>query len=153
MEGTAGFGDRKETPLTGESLEIREGMAEVDPFQIVMLYRRAPLLRSLRTHDEIRAMFSNASLVLTAWYDGRFVGVARVLTDGVICSYLCDLAVEPDVQGRGVGKALIDAVLERCRSTELVLCSSEFSATYYEHIGFTKVQNAWSCPPTGRGRR
>ncbi len=126
-----------------EDLDIREGLEGLSPPRIATLYRRAPLLRAVKAHDEIWEMFENASLVLTAWHQGHVVGIARVLTDGVLFSYLCDLAVEPDVQRLGVGKALINAVLDRCAGTDLVLRDSDISASYYEHLGFTRVENAW----------
>lgn len=126
-----------------EDLDIREGLDGLNPSRIATLYRRAPLLRPVKGHEEIWKMFENASLVLTAWNQGHIVGIARVLTDGVLYSYLCDLAVEPDVQRLGVGKALINAVLDRCEGTDLVLRDSDISASYYEHLGFTRVENAW----------
>lgn len=127
-----------------ETLEIREGLNGLTPARIVTLFRRAPLLRPVRKHDDVWKMFEQAQLVLTAWNDGELVGIARVLTDGVLFSYLCDLAVEPDVQRLGVGKALIQAILERCKGTELLLRDSDISAGYYEHLGFVRVENAWA---------
>lgn len=129
-----------------EDLEIRDGLDGLNPSRIVTLYRRAPLLRAVKSHDQIWEMFEKASLVLTAWHQGHLVGIARVLTDGVMYSFLCELAVEPDVQRLGVGKALINAVLDRCEGTELVLRSSDISASYYEHLGFSRVGNAWVHP-------
>lgn len=126
-----------------EDLDIREGLDGLTPSRILTLYRRAPLLRAVKGHEEIWTMFENASLVLTAWNQGHIVGIARVLTDGVLYSYLCDLAVEPDVQRLGVGKALIKAVLDRCEGTELILRDSDISASYYDYLGFTRVGNAW----------
>ena len=130
------------TPELGE-LEIREGLEGLTPARIITLYRRAPLLRPVSDAERIWAMFENASLVLTAWNGRQLVGIARVLTDGVLFSYLCDLAVEPDVQRGGVGKRLINALLERCKGTELVLRDSDISAGYYAHLGFKRVENAW----------
>lgn len=126
-----------------EDLEIREGLEGLTPARIVTLYRRAPLHRPVTSLKAVWTMFEQASLVLTAWHDGHLAGIARVLTDGVLYSYLCDLAVEPDVQRHGVGRALIDEVLERCKGTELVLRDSDISASYYAHLGFKKVENAW----------
>ncbi len=126
-----------------ENLEIREGLDGLTPSRIQTLYRRAPLLRPAGDPSRTWSMFENASLVLTAWHEGHLAGIARVLTDGVLYSYLCDLAVEPDVQRLGVGKALINAVLERCKGTELVLRDSDISSGYYEHLGFKRVENAW----------
>lgn len=126
-----------------EDLEIREGLEGLTPSRIETLYRRAPLLRPVGDLDRIWSMFENATLVITAWHNGHLAGIARVLTDGVLYSYLCDLAVEPDVQRLGVGKALINDVLERCKGTELVLRDSDISSGYYEYLGFKRVENAW----------
>lgn len=124
-------------------VQIREGLDGLTPARIATLYRRAPLLRPVGDPEQVWRMFENASLVLTAWRNGHLVGIARVLTDGVLYSYLCDLAVEPDVQGFGVGKTLIREVLQRCRGTDLLLRDSDISAGYYAHLGFHRVENAW----------
>ncbi len=126
-----------------EDLDLREGLDGLTPARITTLYRRAPLHRRAGTSEDVWKMFEAASLVVTAWHEGQLVGLARVLTDGVLYSYLCDLAVEPDVQGLGIGKALLGRVLEQCAGTELVLRDSDISAGYYAHLGFRRVENAW----------
>jgi GNAT superfamily N-acetyltransferase len=42
---------------------------------------------------------------------GRQVGYARVVTDRVTFAWLCDVFVDPDARGAGVGKLLVDGVL------------------------------------------
>lgn len=42
---------------------------------------------------------------------GRQVGYARVVTDRVTFAWLCDVFVDPDARGEGVGKLLVDGVL------------------------------------------
>lgn len=133
--------EREQTKI--EDLTIKEGLDGLSPARITTLYRRAPLLRPVGHPDQVWKMFENASLVLTAWHKGHLIGIARVMTDNVLYSYLCDLAVEPDVQRLGVGKALINEVLKRCAGTELVLRDSDISASYYEYLGFSRVENAW----------
>ena len=44
--------------------------------------------------------------------DGRQVGHARVVTDGVAFGYIGDLFVVAAERGRGIGKALMTAILE-----------------------------------------
>ena len=61
-------------------------------------------------------------------------------------TYLCDLAVEPDVQRGGVGKALLEAIFQHCKGTELLLRDSDISASFYEYLGFDRVGNAWVRP-------
>ena len=131
-----------ETPIT-DRLTIREGMEELTPLRILTLYRRAPLARRLADPARVQQMFEASSFVLSAWDGTHLVGLARVMTDGVLFSYLCDLAVEPDVQGLGVGGALMAEVLRRCKGTELLLRDSEVAAHFYEKTGFARVGNAW----------
>ena len=124
-------------------LEIREGLEGLTPERIVTLFRRAPLLRPVSDPAQLWKMFEQSSHVLTAWHDKQLVGIARVLSDGVLNSYLCDLAVEPDVQGLGIGKTLIKQVVELCDGTELLLRDSDISTGYYARLGFKRVSNAW----------
>lgn len=126
-----------------DEVEIREGLEGLTPARIATLYRRAPLLRPVADPEQVWTMFERASLVLTAWHGEHLVGIARVLTDGVLYSYLCDLAVEPDVQGLGIGRRLVESLLERCAGTELLLRDSDLSASFYAHLGFDRVENAW----------
>ncbi len=132
------------SPRSINGLTIKEGLDDLTPARIVTLFRRAPLLREANRRADVWKAYENSPLVLSAWLDGQLVGLARVLTDGEIFSYLCDLAVEPDVQRIGVGTALIDAIVERCAGTELILQDSELSAGFYSHLGFKRVTNSWA---------
>ncbi len=126
---------------TLDALEFREGLEGLSPQLIRILYRRAPLHRPVSDPQRLWAMFENASLVVTAWKSGRLVGIARVLTDGVMFSYLCDLAVEPDVQGLGIGKRLMRHVQDHCKGTELVLRTS--LERFHKREGLKAVEDAW----------
>ena len=125
------------------TLTLRDTLDGLTPGRIATLYRRAPLLRKTDNPEALMRSFENSSVVLTLWEADRLVALARVLTDGVQMSFLCDLAVEPDVQGAGVGKRLVDEVLDRCKGTELVLRDSNLSSGFYERLGFAAVDNAW----------
>jgi GNAT superfamily N-acetyltransferase len=53
----------------------------------------------------------DACLCFGVYEDGRQIAHARVLTDGVVFGYLGDVFVVHEARGRGVGKALMEAVL------------------------------------------
>ncbi|MCY4158881.1 MAG: GNAT family N-acetyltransferase [Bacteroidetes bacterium] len=101
--------------------------------------------RPVSDPQRLWAMFENASLVVTAWKGPRLVGIARVLTDGVLYSYLCDLAVEPDVQGLGIGKRLMKHVQDCCEGTELVLRSQ--LGRFQRREGLHMAENFWVITP------
>jgi GNAT superfamily N-acetyltransferase len=52
---------------------------------------------------------------ITARLDGRLVGFVNVVGDGGVHAILLDTCVAPDVQGRGVGRALVGAAADEAR--------------------------------------
>ena len=46
---------------------------------------------------------------------GEVVGMGRLVGDGVLYFYVQDVAVLPGYQGRGIGAALVDRLLEQVR--------------------------------------
>ncbi len=135
---------RGQTPQATSEIQIREGLEGLTPGRIAVLYRRAPLLRPVSDPEKVWTMFECASLVLTAWKGNRLVGIARVLTDSVLYSYLVDLAVEPDVQGLGIGRLLVHSVLDRCQNTDLLVRGN--LGRLFRHEGLEVVTDAWAVP-------
>jgi GNAT superfamily N-acetyltransferase len=69
--------------------------------------------------------------------DGALVGVARLLDDGGMHASLWDVIVRPDRQRRGIGRRLVEAVLERCRDRSLlVIVSTPAAAGFFARLGF-----------------
>ena len=74
---------------------------------------------------------------------GRQVGYARVVTDGVTFGYLADVFVVPEVRGRGIGKALMDAVLEHpdVRDVARLTLLTADAHGLYEGFGFGPIDD------------
>ena len=53
-----------------------------------------------------------ASRVVGLYRDGRQVGFARAVTDGVSIAYLADVYVLPEFRGRGLGVELVREIVE-----------------------------------------
>lgn len=51
------------------------------------------------------------SLCFGAYLDARQIAFARVITDRAVFAYLADVFVVPEFRGRGVSKALMQAIL------------------------------------------
>ena len=140
---TPALRSRRAPAATGE-IQIREGLEGLTTNRIAVLYRRAPLLRPVSDPQKLWTMFEHASLVMTAWKGTRLVGIARVLSDQVLYSYLVDLAVEPDVQGLGIGRLLVKSVVERCRHTDLLVRGR--IQGLFKGEGLKAVTDAWAIP-------
>lgn len=81
------------------------------------------------------------SLVFGAYQDGRQVGFGRVITDYATFAYLADIIVFPDFQGRGVGKAIVQAMVEHqeLRGIHIMLLRTRDAHSLYEKFGFGAI--------------
>lgn len=117
--------------------------------QVIKLYDRAALPRPTSDPDRIKKMFENSNLIITAWRGDELVGVSRTITDWVWCSYLADLAVDPDYKKSGIGKKLIELTREKLGEQSMILLLSVPTAMeYYPKVGFTKEDRGFMIPRT-----
>lgn len=96
-------------------------------------------------------MIANANLTVTARIGGRYIGIARSLTDfGYVC-YLADLAVDKKFQRSGVGLLLIEETQKQLgQNAKIVLLAAPAAVDYYPKIGFTKHDSAWILETRGK---
>ncbi|PZR63961.1 MAG: hypothetical protein DLM71_03715 [Chloroflexi bacterium] len=69
--------------------------------------------------------------------DGALIGIARLLDDGGLHAALWDVIVHPDRQRQGIGRALVELAVERCRDRRLVaLVATPASVPFFRALGF-----------------
>lgn len=90
-----------------------------------------------RSDDGHRRAFAN-SLCAGAYVDGAQVGFARVVTDYAYFAYLCDVIVWPERRGAGIGKQLIQTLLDHPELAGVSGWSLRTSDAHalYERFGF-----------------
>ncbi len=95
------------------------------------------------TADEHLLLLSNSSHVSIAVDDGRVVGFANALSDGVLAAYIPLLEVLPEYRGRGVGTELVRRLLELIGRMYMVdvMCDAEITP-FYERLGFQSAGGA-----------
>jgi GNAT superfamily N-acetyltransferase len=121
--------------------DVRPASAE-----LVELFRAAQLNRPLGDPERISRMYAASNLVVTAWEGERLVGVLRGWTDDNFDGYICDLAVHPEFQKLGVGRALLDAVRRGRPQVQFVVRASAIAREYYQGLGWQKIENGWFWP-------
>ncbi len=94
-----------------------------------------------RTRDVVAKSISGSLNVGAYDDDGEQVGYARVVTDHATFAWLCDVYVDPAARGRGVGRALMDAVVAQVAGDRLkrVLLATHDAHGLYEQYGFAPL--------------
>jgi len=96
--------------------------------------------RSLRA---IRRMLAGSAAVVSLWRGKRLVGFARASSDGVFRSVLWDVVVPEDLQGQGLGRQLVEALINtpQLRGVERTYLMTTNSAGFYKQLGFELVES------------
>jgi GNAT superfamily N-acetyltransferase len=78
------------------------------------------------------------SLCIGAHHDGQQVGFGRAITDYTLFAYLADIFVIEDHRGRGIGKALVRALIDHpdLRGLQVMLLRTRDAHALYEPLGF-----------------
>ena len=105
------------------------------------LYRIAPL--DTKLPDHLKLVFSNSKFKCFVYHENLLVGAGRGLADGKDTSYLCDIAVHPDYQGLGLGKAIVQNLVKLSAGhRKIILYASPGKEGFYARLGFKRMNTA-----------
>jgi ribosomal protein S18 acetylase RimI-like enzyme len=65
-----------------------------------------------RSPGALRRSFENSQHVVFAWSDGVVVGMARLLSDGVVNAYLLDVWTNSTLRRSGIGSAMVQQLVD-----------------------------------------
>jgi ribosomal protein S18 acetylase RimI-like enzyme len=115
--------------------------ADVDWAQLSELYRLAPL--GNKSPDWLRTAFSNSRYKYFGREEGAIIAAGRAVADGVDCSYICDIAIHPDHQGRGLGKEMMARLVAASRGhRKIILYAVPGKEGFYRTFGFRRMRTA-----------
>jgi ribosomal protein S18 acetylase RimI-like enzyme len=118
-----------------------DALDTVDWNELSELYRKAPL--GDKPPERLRTVFSNSMFRRFAYEDGVLVAAARALADGYDCAYICDVAILPSHQGRGLGNDLIAQLVELSRGhAKIILYAVPGKEGFYARHGFRRMTTA-----------
>ena len=83
--------------------------------------------------------FRNSLLVLGAYEGEKLLGLVRAVGDGATIVFVQDILVYPEHQRRGIGRALMEAVLDRyasVRHIQLTTADTPRTLALYRSLGF-----------------
>ena len=93
-----------------------------------------------RTAEQIKISIEH-SVCFGLFHGPRQVGFARAVTDCVTFCYLCDVVVTPEHRGRGLGRWMVECMLEHPDLQTTTQCLRTRDAHgLYEPFGFARTE-------------
>ena len=91
-----------------------------------------------RDYKSLRQLLAGSNVVVTLWRGSRIIGFGRATSDGIYRAVLWDIVVADDLQGKGLGREVVEALLgmKQIRHVERVYLMTTNSAAFYIQLGF-----------------
>lgn len=112
--------------------------------EILDLYESVGWTNYTARPEMLKVAYENSLLTLAAYEDKALVGIVRVVGDGASIVFIQDLLVRPEFQRKGIGTALMRAVLERYPAVyqmELMTDDTEKTVAFYQSMGFQRAES------------
>ena len=90
-----------------------------------------------RTPAQLETSFANSAHVCLAHAEGRIIGTARALSDGVCNAYIVDVWTLTAYRRQGIASAMMRRLLDKMPGQHVYLFSDD-AADFYKKIGFVE---------------
>ncbi|MGO9490565.1 MAG: GNAT family N-acetyltransferase [Solirubrobacteraceae bacterium] len=121
-------------------LELDDDSSRLDMDSVCAFVRDGAELGADRSRDQVVRMIEASWRVLGLYHEGRQVGFARAVSDGVDVAYLADVYVLATYRGRGLGMSLVREMVEGGTGPQLRWLLHTADATgMYTKLGFTEL--------------
>ncbi len=90
-----------------------------------------------RTSAQLETSFAQSAHVCLAYADGRLIGTARALSDGVCNGYIVDVWTLVAHRRQGVASAMMRHLLDAMPGQHVYLFSDD-AAGFYQKVGFVE---------------
>ena len=128
-------------------MEIRPYLGYLES-EILPLYQAVGWSAYYERPEMLRGAFENSLCVLAAYENDIPIGIIRAVGDGYSILFIQDILVHPAHQRRGIGTALMQAMLARYPDVyqiQLATDDTEKTVTFYKSHGFTPLRDLSCC--------
>ena len=122
------------------NLEIKHNELTADEF----VYLWESVWGNAPTKEQIELALTNSIYVVSVYDRGKVAAMARMIGDMGLCYYIKDVVVHPDYQKQGIGRLLINELLDFIKSNGISgtqifveLCAMPDKIPFYEKFGFS----------------
>jgi GNAT superfamily N-acetyltransferase len=135
----------------GDGFELDDDRERVDVVAVHRFLSEEAYWALGRARETQERLVRDASRVVGVYREGRQVGFARAVTDGVAFVYLADVYVLSEYRGRGLGLELVREMVERGPFADRRwILHTEDAHDLYRRLGFdTPGYKVMERPPPG----
>lgn len=84
--------------------------------------------------------FKNSHTTIFLYHEKQLIGFGRAISDGVYQAAVYDLAVAPEFQKKGLGKRILQHIMDRLPECTVILYASPGKEDFYCKQGFRKMK-------------
>ena len=116
--------------------------------EILPLYKAVGWSNYYKHPEMLKKAYAGSLCTLAAYEDETLTGIIRCVGDGYSILFIQDILVYPEHQHKGIGTALMKAVLEKyphAYQIELATDNTEKTISFYKSLGFRPMQDIGCC--------
>jgi ribosomal protein S18 acetylase RimI-like enzyme len=87
--------------------------------------------------DVHKKTFENSQVTVFVFDDDILIGFGRAISDGAKQAAIYDVAVQPEYQGKGIGKMIMESIMERLPGCNILLYANPGKEDFYKQLGFS----------------
>ena len=128
-------------------MEIREYKI-FNEAEILQLYQSVGWVAYTDHPEVLKKGFENSLLTIAAYKGDQLLGIIRTVGDGHTIVFVQDILVFPEHQRKGIGTALLKAILDRynyVRQIELATDNTPKTISFYKSMGFREMSEIGCC--------
>lgn len=119
-------------------IEIKETL-DIPEDQLLEIYRLNKWSSAEKPELLYKALINSHTLI-SAWVNGKMVGIANAISDGYLVVYYPHLLVHPDYQGKGIGRKMMEAFQGKYGKYHQQMLTADGKAIeFYQKCGFKKA--------------
>lgn len=125
-------------------IEFYDNLLSADDF----LYIHKEMGYELEPREQIEQALKRGLFSVVAKDNDKIIGMGRLVGDGFMYCYIQDVRVLPQYQNKGIGKAIVNKLLDYAYQNgipntgiSIGLTSAKGKESFYEKLGFIKQPN------------
>lgn len=129
--------------MSGENIEIRFVNSWPED-ELVKLYKAGGWWKDTYDKSKLKGLIKGSFAFAVVIDKNQTIGMGRILSDGISDAYIQDLIILPEYRKQGIGKKLVDKLIEYCHSKDvkwIALIAEPDQDGFYSSAGFKHMKN------------